>query len=156
MAGRLRPSCRGEREGVPGDTWCPDDGWLLMVGCLRSTTARRGDGTAPGDRCISRAVSRSSEAAVLDVGTGPGVPIPLIQSYRPSTVSAGDVAEKMLLRVHHKYLESVLTTPTSPPGRGLDQVDAIFMNVMYGNIADSLLLLIGAILKRAPAQRKRS
>ena len=35
-------------------------------------------------------------AVVLDVGTGAGVLIPLIQSCWPSTVSACDVAEKML------------------------------------------------------------
>jgi len=35
-------------------------------------------------------------AVVLDVGTGVGVLIPLIQSYQPSTMLAWDVAEKML------------------------------------------------------------
>jgi ubiquinone/menaquinone biosynthesis C-methylase UbiE len=44
-----------------------------------------------------------SEAVVLDVGTGAGVLIPLIQSFQPSTVLACDVAEKMLQRVHDKY-----------------------------------------------------
>ena len=52
-------------------------------------------------------------AVVLDVGTGAGVLIPLIQSYQPSTVLACDVAEKMLQRVQTSILESVLTTPTS-------------------------------------------
>src|SRR5271166_4248966 len=42
-------------------------------------------------------------AVVLDVGTGAGVLIPLIQSYQPSTVLACDVAEKMLQRVQHKH-----------------------------------------------------
>ena len=42
-------------------------------------------------------------AVVLDVGTGAGVLIPLIQSYQPSIVLACDVAEKMLQRVQHKY-----------------------------------------------------
>ena len=43
------------------------------------------------------------EAVVLDVGTGGGVLIPLIQSYHPSAVFACDVAEKMLQRVQHKF-----------------------------------------------------
>jgi len=76
-------------------------------------------------------------AVVLDVGTGTGVLIPLIQSYRPSTVLACDVAEKMLQQVHDKYplvhtyhgdIISLALASTS--------VDAIFMNGMYGNIAD--------------------
>src|ERR1035438_1522858 len=76
-------------------------------------------------------------AVVLDVGTGAGVLIPLIQSYQPSTVLACEVAEKMLQRVQHKYpgvrpyhtdIISLALASTS--------VDAIFMNGMYGNIAD--------------------
>src|SRR5208283_4399270 len=42
-------------------------------------------------------------AVVLDVGTGDGVLIPLIQSCQPSTALACDVAEKMLQRVQDKY-----------------------------------------------------
>jgi len=76
-------------------------------------------------------------AVVLDVGTGAGVLIPLIRSYQPATVLACDVAEKMLQRVQDKYpgvrtyhtdIASLDLAPTS--------VDAIFMNGMYGNIAD--------------------
>jgi len=75
-------------------------------------------------------------AVVLDVGTGAGVLIPLIESYQPSTALACDVAEKMLQRVHDKYpavrtchmdIISLALAPTS--------VDAIFMNGMYGNVA---------------------
>jgi ubiquinone/menaquinone biosynthesis C-methylase UbiE len=76
-------------------------------------------------------------SVVLDVGTGAGVLIPLIQSYQPAAVFACDVAEKMLQRVQNKYptvhtchtdIISLALAPTS--------VDAIFMNGMYGNIAD--------------------
>jgi 2-polyprenyl-3-methyl-5-hydroxy-6-metoxy-1,4-benzoquinol methylase len=73
-------------------------------------------------------------AAVLDVGTGAGVLIPLIQSCQPSTVLACDVAEKMLQCVQDKcpivrtyHTDIVLLTLAS---------GAIFMNGMYGNIAD--------------------
>ena len=74
---------------------------------------------------------------VLDVGTGVGVLIPLIQSYRPSTVMACDVAERMLQRVHDKY-PAVRTYHTDIVSLALasTSVDAIFMNGMYGNIAD--------------------
>ena len=74
---------------------------------------------------------------VLDVGTGVGVLIPLIQSYRPSTMVACDVAERMLQRVHDKY-PAVRTYHTDIVSLALasTSVDAIFMNGMYGNIAD--------------------
>src|SRR5271169_895325 len=76
-------------------------------------------------------------AAVLDVGTGAGVLIPLIQSYGPSRVLACDVAEKMLQRVHDKY-PAVRTCHTDIVSLALasTSLDAIFMNGMYGNIAD--------------------
>ena len=63
--------------------------------------------------------------------------IPLIQSYQPSTVLACDVAEKMLQRVHDKY-PAVHTCHTDIVSLDLasTSVDAIFMNGMYGNIAD--------------------
>jgi SAM-dependent methyltransferase len=74
---------------------------------------------------------------VLDVGTGVGVLIPLIQSYRPSILVACDVAERMLQRVHDKY-PAVRTYHTDIVSLALasTSVDAIFMNGMYGNIAD--------------------
>ena len=76
-------------------------------------------------------------AVVLDVGTGAGVLIPLIQSYQPSTVLACDVAEKMLQRVQDKY-PGVRTYHTDIVLLALASasVDPIFMNGMYGNIAD--------------------
>jgi trans-aconitate methyltransferase len=76
-------------------------------------------------------------AVVLDVGTGAGVLIPLIQSYQPAAVLACDVAEKMLQRVHDKY-PAVRTCHTDIASLAMasTSVDAIFMNGMYGNIAD--------------------
>jgi SAM-dependent methyltransferase len=76
-------------------------------------------------------------AVALDVGTGAGVLISLIESYQPSTVLACDVAEKMLQRVHDKY-PAVRTCHMDIASLDLasTSVDAIFMNGMYGNIAD--------------------
>ncbi len=76
-------------------------------------------------------------AVVLDVGTGVGVLIPLIQFYQPAAVLVCDVADKMLQRVQEKY-PGVCTYHTDIASLTLasTSVDAIFMNGMYGNIAD--------------------
>ena len=86
---------------------------------------------------IVSAACLSPGEVVLDVGTGAGVLIPLIENYRPSTILACDLAEEMLARVTQKYPTvrthradiALLSLPS-------DSVDVIFMNAMYGNIAD--------------------
>jgi SAM-dependent methyltransferase len=85
---------------------------------------------------VSSAGLRSGEV-VLDVGTGVGVLIPFIQSYQPAAVLACDVAEKMLERVQNKY-QAVRTFHADIASLDLasTSLDAIFMNGMYGNIAD--------------------
>ena len=85
---------------------------------------------------VSSAGLRSGEV-VLDVGTGVGVLIPLIQSYQPAAVLACDIAEKMLQRVQNKY-PAVRTFHADIASLDLasTSLDAIFMNGMYGNIAD--------------------
>ncbi len=74
---------------------------------------------------------------VLDVGTGAGVLIPLIKSYHPSVILACDLAERMLQRVREKYPE-VRTYHADITVLTLDaaSTNLIFMNAMYGNIAD--------------------
>ena len=88
-------------------------------------------------REIVASAELSPGAVALDVGTGVGVLIPLIQSYQPAAVLACDVAEKMLQRVHDKY-PAVRTFHTDVVSLALasTSVDAIFINGMYGNIAD--------------------
>jgi SAM-dependent methyltransferase len=85
---------------------------------------------------VSSAGLRSGEV-VLDVGTGVGVLIPLIQSYQPAAVLACDVAEKMLERVQNKYpAVRAFHTDIALLDLASTSLDAIFMNGMYGNIAD--------------------
>ena len=88
-------------------------------------------------REIVASAQLSPGAVVLDVGTGVGVLVPLIQSYQPAAVLACDVAEKMLQLVHDKY-PAVRTFHTDVVSLALasTSVDAIFINGMYGNIAD--------------------
>jgi ubiquinone/menaquinone biosynthesis C-methylase UbiE len=86
---------------------------------------------------IVAAACLSPGEVVLDVGTGAGVLIPLIENYHPSAILACDLAEKMLERVsqNHPAVQTyradvaLLSLPS-------ESVDVIFMNAMYGNIAD--------------------
>lgn len=74
---------------------------------------------------------------VLDVGTGTGALIPQIQSYRPGRVIGCDLSGKMLEQVAKRYPDverhqcdiNDLKLPATA-------VDVVFMNAMYGNIAD--------------------
>jgi ubiquinone/menaquinone biosynthesis C-methylase UbiE len=74
---------------------------------------------------------------VLDVGTGAGVLIPLIEAYRPSLILACDLAEEMLERVRRKHPQvRVIQADITLAPLQAESVDAIFMNAMFGNIAD--------------------
>jgi SAM-dependent methyltransferase len=74
---------------------------------------------------------------VLDVGAGVGVLVPFIRGYRPGRLIACDLAERMLERLARKYPDvevhradiARLELPDA-------SVDVVFMNAMYGNIAD--------------------
>ena len=88
-------------------------------------------------REVVAAAGIASGEIVLDVGTGVGVLIPLIRAYRPGRIIACDLAEGMLERVAAKYPEvechradiAHLALPDA-------SVHVVFMNAMYGNIAD--------------------
>ena len=74
---------------------------------------------------------------VLDVGTGTGALLPLIRSFRPGSVIACDLSGRMLAQVAKRFPDVVrhqcdvrdLSLPDA-------SVDVVFMNGMYGNIAD--------------------
>jgi ubiquinone/menaquinone biosynthesis C-methylase UbiE len=88
---------------------------------------------------IVSAAGLSPGESVLDVGTGVGVLIPLIEAYRPSLILACDLAERMLERVKQKYpfvhtYQADIALLSLPS----ESVDVIFMNAMFGNIADKL------------------
>ncbi len=74
---------------------------------------------------------------VLDVGTGTGALIPQIQGYRPGRIVGCDLSGKMLEQVAERYPDVErhqcdiydLKLPA-------ESVNVVFMNGMYGNIAD--------------------
>lgn len=76
-------------------------------------------------------------ASVLDVGTGSGILISLIQQYEPGKIHACDISREMLKHVQTKYSGIVthwcdvrdLTLPDN-------SLDVVFINACYGNIAD--------------------
>ena len=90
------------------------------------------------DRIVA-APSIACGEAVLDVGTGTGALIPLIQRCRPSCVIACDLSGKMLEQVARRF-----------PGVACHQCDVrdlklpdgslavVFMNAVFGNIADKM------------------
>jgi len=74
---------------------------------------------------------------VLDVGTGTGILVPLIQAYRPGRICACDLSRKMLKQLHSNYagVETFLSDVrdlTLPA----DSLDAVIINACYPNIAD--------------------
>lgn len=88
------------------------------------------------DQIVAAAGIETGET-VLDVGTGTGILVPLIQQYRPGKIIACDLSEKMLeqLRKNYPGVETVaadvrdLTLPDA-------SFDVVFINACYPNIAD--------------------
>jgi len=86
---------------------------------------------------IVAAACLSPGEVVLDVGTGAGVLVPLIADCHPSEIWACDLSEKMLERVKQRYsLVRTYRADIALLALPSDSVDVIFMNAMYGNIAD--------------------
>jgi ubiquinone/menaquinone biosynthesis C-methylase UbiE len=88
-------------------------------------------------REIVAAAELCAGEVVLDVGTGVGVLVPLIAGYRPSLILACDLSERMLARLRRKYVHvRVIQADIVFAPLAAASVDSIFMNAMYGNIAD--------------------
>ena len=104
-------------------------------------------------RIIAAAALRAGET-VLDVGTGTGALIPQIRAYRPGRIVACDLSEKMLVQVAERYPEverhqcdiADLSLPAAC-------VDVVFMNGMYGNIADKTKALRNIVRMLRPGGR---
>lgn len=74
---------------------------------------------------------------VLDLGTGTGILVPIIQEYDPEKIFACDLSDAMLTRLkeQYAYAQTLLADArdlTLPGG----SIDVIFMNACYPNIVD--------------------
>jgi ubiquinone/menaquinone biosynthesis C-methylase UbiE len=86
---------------------------------------------------IVAAACLSPGEVVLDVGTGAGVLITLIENSHPSAMLACDLSEKMLERVTRRHPAArTYRADIALLAIRSESVDVIFMNAMYGNIAD--------------------
>jgi ubiquinone/menaquinone biosynthesis C-methylase UbiE len=89
--------------------------------------------------------------AVLDVGTGTGILIPLIQEYGPQTIFACDLSRAMLskLKKQYPYAKTLLgdvrdlTLPNM-------SINVVFVNACYPNIVDKRRSIanLGRMMKR--------
>jgi SAM-dependent methyltransferase len=88
------------------------------------------------ERIVAAAGIRPGET-VLDVGTGTGALIPLIRRYRPGRVIVCDLSGRMLEQVAriHPDVERHQGDIRDLEARE-SSIDVVFMNGMFGNIAD--------------------
>jgi len=74
---------------------------------------------------------------VLDVGTGTGILVPLIQEYEPDTIFVCDLSDIMLahLQKQYPYVKTIAADirDLAMPDGG---IDVVFMNACYPNIVD--------------------
>ena len=75
---------------------------------------------------------------VLDVGSGTGILIPIIQKYEPRWIYACDLSEAMLDQLNSKKYPHVETIVADVRDLRLpaSSIDVVFINACYGNIAD--------------------
>jgi SAM-dependent methyltransferase len=88
------------------------------------------------ERIVAAAGIQPGET-VLDVGTGTGALIPLIRRHRPGRMIACDLSARMLEQVAriHPDVERHQVDIRLLELRGAS-IDVVFMNGMFGNIAD--------------------
>jgi len=75
---------------------------------------------------------------ILDVGTGTGILIPIINQYEPRWIYACDLSEAMLKQLGSKKYPNVETILADVRDLKLPDasIDVVFINACYGNIAD--------------------
>lgn len=74
---------------------------------------------------------------VLDVGSGTGILIPLIERYAPGRIYACDLSNRMLEQLRHNYPEvKTIMADVRDLELPKESVDAVFINACYPNIVD--------------------
>jgi SAM-dependent methyltransferase len=74
---------------------------------------------------------------VLDVGTGTGVLVPVIQAYGPKRIVACDLSGDMLEHLKRKYpFVKTFTGDVRDMREGENTFDVVFINACYPNIVD--------------------
>lgn len=77
---------------------------------------------------------------VLDVGSGTGILIPIIERYEPGCIYACDLSEVMLRHMDSKKYPGVKTIVADVRDLRLpgSSIDVVFINACYGNIIDKI------------------
>lgn len=74
---------------------------------------------------------------VLDVGSGTGILIPFIQSYKPGEIYACDLSQTMLDHLQNQYpAVKIFTGDVRDMPLPDGTIDVVFVNACYPNIAD--------------------
>jgi SAM-dependent methyltransferase len=74
---------------------------------------------------------------VLDVGTGTGILVPLIQVYEPETIFACDLSDLMLAHLQKQYpYAKTITSDVRDLTLADQSIDVVFLNASYPNIVD--------------------
>jgi SAM-dependent methyltransferase len=91
---------------------------------------------------------------VLDVGTGTGVLVPLIQKYGPARVFACDLSAAMLrqLKRHYSNVEAIVSDIRELALPDLI-LDVVFINACYPNIVDKVGAFTNLARMTRPAGR---
>jgi SAM-dependent methyltransferase len=74
---------------------------------------------------------------VLDVGTGTGILVPLIQVYEPETIVACDLSDLMLAHLQELYpYAKTIASDVRDLTLSDQSIDVVFLNACYPNIVD--------------------
>jgi SAM-dependent methyltransferase len=74
---------------------------------------------------------------VLDVGTGTGILVPLIEEYEPDTIFACDLSEVMLAHLEKQYpYAKTIAADVRDLALPDSSIDVVIMNACYPNIVD--------------------
>jgi SAM-dependent methyltransferase len=86
---------------------------------------------------IVRAARIRAKDSVVDIGTGTGILIPLIEQYAPARIYANDLSQAMLDSVERQY-PSVIRKRGDVSDLDLPDksIDVAFINACYSNVLD--------------------